>query len=59
MFFDVLPNYATQVAVAIPAFTGFWNFDATGLPSVYSGVRFGSDGKIYRMTKFGTWQWTG
>ena len=58
MFFDVFPDY-TQTEVALPDYEGFWN-SAKRIPNpVTSGVRFGSDGKIYRATKDGSWQWTG
>lgn len=56
----VVPIYATPVAVQLPAIT-FNNTGDVDLGDsiVYSGVRFGSDGNIYKMTKGGAWQGTG
>lgn len=61
MLFQLAPTYASPIKVQLPAITNFANSDIgrAGQVSVSSGVRFGSDGKIYRMTSAGNWQWTG
>jgi hypothetical protein len=50
-------TYTNDDAVKLPEYEGFWNDDI--LSPVYSGIRFGSDGKIYRATAAGNYQWTG
>jgi hypothetical protein len=59
MFFELYPAYASQTEVRLPEYEGFHNRGFDVDPIVYSGVRFGSDGKIYRATIDGDWQWTG
>jgi len=56
----IIPIYATPVVVQLPALT-FSNTArvALGDSICYSGIRFGSDGNIYKMTKTGAWQGTG
>jgi len=53
---NILIGSTSSNAVALPSIN-FAN-DGTG-KVIYSGVRFGSDGNIYRMSEGGTWQvWT-
>lgn len=58
MVFPLAPTYSNALSVKLPVLEGFWNSSDEFNP-VYSGIRFGSDGKIYRMTEIGNWQWTG
>ena len=58
MVFPLAPTYANAISVKLPELESFWNSSDEFNP-VYSGIRFGSDGKIYRMTVQGNWQWTG
>lgn len=59
MLFNLAPNYGAGggTTVQLPEYDGFGNVGSESL--VYSGIRFGSDGKIYRMTSGGSWQWSG
>jgi len=56
MFFGGVISGGSGVSVQLPDYGGFGNDDEA---PCFSGVRFGSDGKIYRMTSAGAWQWTG
>ena len=49
-------SYASQINVDVPDGPDFDNF-SSGV--TYSGVRFGSDGVIYRATDNGAWQSSG
>lgn len=55
----ISPQYANSGEVQLPDYEGFWNLGGERDTTVYSGIRFGSDGKIYRATIAGNWQWTG
>jgi hypothetical protein len=58
MVFPLAPTYANAISVRLPELESFWNESDVYNP-VYSGIRFGSDGKIYRSTEQGNWQATG
>lgn len=45
------------INVQLPAYGNFDNIDSSAV--VFSGIRFGSDGLIYRNTVDGSWQSTG
>lgn len=59
LILTVSPTYATDLKVSLPDYDGFGNVGSDRDSIVYSGVRFGSDGKIYRAAINGQWQWTG
>jgi len=58
MIINIAPSYSNSISVRLPEYEGFSNSGVIENP-MYSGVRFGSDGKIYRSTRTGAWQWTG
>lgn len=53
----ILPTYANAIMVQIPSGISFDNFRVG--TTCYSGVRFGSDGVIYKMNNVGAWQSSG
>lgn len=57
MFFGGVINGGASVSVQLPAVASLSNDDT--IPC-YAGIRFGSDGRIYRLDAAGSiWQWTG
>ena len=57
MLLNLAPTYGNAVKVQLPELLTFSNRVAVEAEqSVFSGVRFGSDGKIYRQTAYGGWQ---
>ena len=59
MIFNLAPTYANPVKVQLPPINNFGNIEFGRRTTVTSGIRFGNDGKIYRQTSAGAWQWTG
>lgn len=57
MLFNLAPSYPNAISIQLPEILTFGNSGVVySGDSVYSGVRFGSDGKIYRSTRVGNWQ---